>query len=73
MQDGQELGSIELKNTKITLASTKSGKAFCLQLMDATDDRNYFFFADTAKVSSARENSRASAVSEPFLSPAGRL
>ena len=39
-----------MKNTKITFASAKSGKPFSLQLLDCTNDRNYFFCANTAKV-----------------------
>jgi len=49
-QDPKELGVIDMKNTKITFASAKSGKPFSLQLLDGTNDRNYFFCANTARV-----------------------
>ena len=49
-QDPKELGVIDMKNTKITFASAKSGKPFSLQLLDGTNDRNYFFCASTARV-----------------------
>jgi hypothetical protein len=49
-QEPKELGVVDMKNTKISFASAKSGKPFSLQLLDGTNDRNYFFSAGSAKV-----------------------